>query len=455
MPSEVVEQELWCIYTFYTLHTNALGPETMALSQLVRFCRDCQIFSPAFTREQLNIYCAKETRKLKRGNMKYSPATKRSKPLQMTYGNFLNVLMAISPQVYPEDGDFAFRRLLLENVLPLAGRRVVTNLENELNHFSVIDTMERFKAGLHGVFQFYADVATRRRMYEESDIARARRMDGNQMGQVVVTSRRASMQITENKHKIGFVEYVKFCQDFGFCVFSELTKPDCGDAFLDCTKLQANGDRAADLDYAGFKECMLRLALSAYRKAAEGTSVTSKLKALFLNMYKYINNPTGAGAAIDNHQRRDFAGSKGGDLNICGCAMFNQIMRVVWEEDDFADYLEEGNLDCLAGDNVLQRVLGETDSQGQVRRQSVIIAKWENEQNVPESPGRARPASTPTQSPANAANNRVPLAKKKAADEVTSRNSESTITADQLCSLFRERPEITDMLANEIQEMDA
>ena len=38
-----VEAELWNIFTYYTLHGNALDPELLALTQMVQLSRDVQV----------------------------------------------------------------------------------------------------------------------------------------------------------------------------------------------------------------------------------------------------------------------------------------------------------------------------------------------------------------------------------------------------------------------------
>lgn len=38
-----VEAELWNIFTYYTLHGNALDPEHLALTQMVQLARDVQV----------------------------------------------------------------------------------------------------------------------------------------------------------------------------------------------------------------------------------------------------------------------------------------------------------------------------------------------------------------------------------------------------------------------------
>jgi hypothetical protein len=38
---ETVDEELWNIYTFYTLHGNPRDPSKLQCSQFLKLCRDC------------------------------------------------------------------------------------------------------------------------------------------------------------------------------------------------------------------------------------------------------------------------------------------------------------------------------------------------------------------------------------------------------------------------------
>lgn len=44
-----VEQELWRVFTFYSLHGDANQPELLRPANFLRFCKDCQITSKKLT----------------------------------------------------------------------------------------------------------------------------------------------------------------------------------------------------------------------------------------------------------------------------------------------------------------------------------------------------------------------------------------------------------------------
>jgi hypothetical protein len=89
-------QELWNIFTFYTLNGNPLDPEHMRATQWVKFCKDCGIVGPhavteapaPITEADLHVsYTVEVTRKNRTG-------IKR-----MNYNDFLTAVMKIAVKV--------------------------------------------------------------------------------------------------------------------------------------------------------------------------------------------------------------------------------------------------------------------------------------------------------------------------------------------------------------------
>lgn len=50
-----VEQELWRIFTFYSLHGDPNQPEIMRPANFLRFAKDCQITSKKLTPTQIEL----------------------------------------------------------------------------------------------------------------------------------------------------------------------------------------------------------------------------------------------------------------------------------------------------------------------------------------------------------------------------------------------------------------
>ena len=122
MSNSTVEQELWNIFTFYTLHGNPMYPDLLKASQFVKLSRECNIIKSkgrgnGVTQADVNVVYIIEVKRRDRGFARSQA--------QMTYNDFLNALMRLSSKVYPnaDTVDDAFQQLLMENVLPLASRR--------------------------------------------------------------------------------------------------------------------------------------------------------------------------------------------------------------------------------------------------------------------------------------------------------------------------------------------
>jgi hypothetical protein len=90
-----VEQELWNIFTFYTLHGNPQDPEHLKMSQFVKLCGDCEILGKqqgghSVSRAEINLVFQAEIR---------NPNRRTSRKELLTYSDFLNALMKIAPKV--------------------------------------------------------------------------------------------------------------------------------------------------------------------------------------------------------------------------------------------------------------------------------------------------------------------------------------------------------------------
>ena len=140
------------------------------------------------TSADLSVIFARETQRKKAENKSLA---KRANPNLMTYSEFLNVLMQVAPRVYPDAGaDKAFTKLLLENICPLAAHRIVTKVDVEMEEPEVQGLLfETFHEGLNGIFDYYSDVADRRRkQVAAQEVQDQVRLKGGH-GQVQVTSK--------------------------------------------------------------------------------------------------------------------------------------------------------------------------------------------------------------------------------------------------------------------------
>ena len=101
-----VEQELWNIFTHYTLYNNPLDPERMNKTQLLKLCRECKILD-IITQPQIGIYYQTELqRKMVYGKNGQIHAVSNAKVL--SFSNFLNVLVSIAKAIYETSDAHSF-----------------------------------------------------------------------------------------------------------------------------------------------------------------------------------------------------------------------------------------------------------------------------------------------------------------------------------------------------------
>ncbi|CAN0146605.1 unnamed protein product, partial [Discosporangium mesarthrocarpum] len=203
-----VEQELWNIFTFYTLHGNPLDLANLSITNLLRLARDCQIThgSPRHSHakgggrrlSQADVHLVYASILQRREKVNdHSTHTKTSEQAaelcsryvegynkrgKLTYGEFLNGLMALAERMYGRGGGMergksrvglgvgtgvgrgqlpvgmeeAFEELLMENILPLASRRTPRPIDGDMHDPLVEDLLRHFAPALLEIFRFYA-----------------------------------------------------------------------------------------------------------------------------------------------------------------------------------------------------------------------------------------------------------------------------------------------------------
>lgn len=106
-----VEEELWNIFTYYSLHGDPLDPEYIKSSQFVRMCKDCEILGQeGITAPDVQVVYRAEVRRAHQLAVKRVEEQNAMSPLQraagpppaadkMNYNSFLNALMKLSTMV--------------------------------------------------------------------------------------------------------------------------------------------------------------------------------------------------------------------------------------------------------------------------------------------------------------------------------------------------------------------
>ncbi|RYG64335.1 hypothetical protein EON64_14215 [archaeon] len=211
-------------------------------------------------------------------------------PLLVSYADFLQLLEIMALKIYSKDApEIAIKRLLLENVLLLANRRVpsmeVYDIQNAEAHKLVKET---FGKQLRRVFDYYLDKADKRRN-QAVTAERMRQKDlrllSNKELHTIHNSRAHilhSLKEVCKAHKdfIGYKEYTQFCHDFALKSTSLLTAVQVGEIYLNVVT------DAQDMSFDQFATCLIYMACVAYRDSHPDVTTESKVKALLIYMWK-------------------------------------------------------------------------------------------------------------------------------------------------------------------------
>ena len=333
-----VEQELWNIFTFYTLHGNPMYPDLLKASQFVKMARECNIIKPGqktdslgVTQADVNVVYIVEVKRKDRGFARNQA--------QMTYNDFLNALMRLSSRVYPraDTVDDAFQQLLMENVLPLASRRSPDPVSMHMENEEVVDLFQYFQESLFMLYQFYATAADAKRRKNTAK----------------KESRKA---VNSMKECLGYNEFLRFAMDFHLSSNVILSTLEIGDIYLSSIKAAGGQENIRKLTFSEFWEALVRCALVAYSKISVA-SPGDKVRGLFLYMWRSINETVPR--AIE--ERRNITTYMGDLIN--GSMAFNVKFTAMWAKDGYRDYLSPKPKAREEARDVLSRLLTRPEGQ--------------------------------------------------------------------------------------------
>lgn len=304
-----LEEELWKIFTNYALHGNPLEPTMMSVQQFIRLCRETQLVSSARDAAQAQIAV---TAQLSRGATARRQG-KRGSALSFT--DFVEAIGRLARAVAEDDEkEIAAENALLEHVLPLAGRRQVSMIDDVM--VDVADVLEDFSAGLDDIFVWYA----RRAMM------------------------RAPTIVSTSNKMIGYREFLELCEDFQLFQGGAskcdalLSVARIGEAYLSATRsrsVQCPG--ACCMSRGDFDEAIVRIALAAFDGKAH-IKPSDKLRALFFYMWRAVSSPVMAKKHRHGHNK--YGGPPDRDLHdIYGSALFSVTFLRTWHRDAFRDYM--------------------------------------------------------------------------------------------------------------------
>jgi hypothetical protein len=306
-----------------------MQPDHLKQSHFMRFVKDCQIISERVSTSQIELELAKVVRKLRGGDVRVGG-------LFLSFDEFLASLEVLAPRVYPGiRAEVACKRLLMENVFLLAGRR------NDIFSLDTIDeeatnlTHSTYAKSLQDIFQYYLDMAEKRRNNPKGNCHQSSR---NVEKGAKIQGKPSGKKKKSAKNTIGYSEYMAFCLDFSLKSTTLLTGIQVGDIYLNIVPMNPEIKKLDGMSFEVFCTSLLYMAILAFRLVeCQDITPSRKVKALFIFMWKAVNQ---------RDKMRKLAmktsGAVGnlGTLNCYGSMAFSDQVLRMWRADDFVDYVE-------------------------------------------------------------------------------------------------------------------
>lgn len=165
---DAIINELWTIFTFYSIHGDANEPESIKTATFVRFARDTQIVSKKLTVTMIELEIARVAREKKWGGANRTDDGGYSASINLRFKDFIALLDVFAAKVYPSSSsNTSLRRLLLENIFLLACHRLPpypfpndTEIKNTEARRFIFKT---FSKSLRLIFTYYLNKAQARR----------------------------------------------------------------------------------------------------------------------------------------------------------------------------------------------------------------------------------------------------------------------------------------------------
>lgn len=308
-----VEEELWRVFTYYSLRGDPSEPETIGSSQFVKFGRDALIVkrpktSAAATsaeervkRQARKIVLAQIERRhpnYMRNMMSAAQAhviftsivrsgvgskKARINKEKMTFTQFLSALMKMSVEVYGTDADVsspeeAFQQLLMENVLcpGLAERRTpkLDDLKRAVEESEVQSLLEKYEEATKQIFRFYATA----KYQKTKDILAEHRRDSHigekdfdamrlEHTKAVAGWRDREWRRNPKLQALGYNDFFKFASDFDLVTNLQLSSMEIGAIYLAAVDSAAkSGGYVRSLTHREFQGALVHLSIAAYEK---------------------------------------------------------------------------------------------------------------------------------------------------------------------------------------------
>jgi hypothetical protein len=245
----------------------------------------------------------------------------------------------------------------MDNVLPLASRRVIVDLSALVHQEPVNALFTYFEDALMDIFKYYAtagDQLTKNKdMLKSTSVGSmlSKKSFDDQKELFVEAKERSQLQ-NSLANQMGYSDFMRFASDFGMTNTMGLTCLDLGDIYLVVISLPksnagelgnsgANGGSeicntsVRKLDYNEFWEALVRCAIVAF-KSYNSITTEDKVKNLFLYIWRHVLcNIQDQSSGKGNISNSNF---KAGLLR--GSQRLNEKFLSMWARDGHRDYLD-------------------------------------------------------------------------------------------------------------------
>ncbi len=392
-----VIQEIWCIYTFYSLHGSPHDPSKLNARSFLELCKDSQLYAKNYVEKAIDSAQAQAVfshqASIKQSNP--SPPGKktaanamqiRGKPLadnhnlhvtkRIGFDDFLSALVTLAKRCYPSaasDDEEALKCILMDNLLPFASRRMTSDIRSIIEGREMVDLFKYYENSLASLFNYFSSSADDDVNSQSSPTAKGRGpkssgRGGNELGVSTVFSNMsissearavANMSSSSIKHLktrtysllsnpkriyMSYSSFMRFVNEFQLGVSVNLTNYDAGDLYLTQIARGNFEPCVRKLSFVDFWELLIACALHIY-KDKQSISPLDKVKALIMVMWRHLEDTTGekmAGTKAFYKRAISSVGEKGELLKIT--QMFNERFINAWKKDGYADYLLGPNM---------------------------------------------------------------------------------------------------------------
>ncbi len=275
---------------------------------------------------------------------------------RLDFDDFLTCLLRVAQKCYPgrSKKEEAMQQLLIDNILPLASKRNSTSIIPLLKQPAVESLFKYYEDSLLVLFQFFASSSDQRAKGKNmiKTTSNYVKTFDDQRELIEESKSREKIQNVSSKN-MGYQEFLKFANDFGFCTTLGLTTLDLGEIYLSVISFTNFSTNLRQVDFKEFWEALIRCALVAYR---DKTNVTTedKIRGLFLSIWRHLQN-----CSIENMS--GYGTVSGGGFNnykgglIRGSQMLNERFVAAWTRDNYRDYVDAsantGSIDNITGNN--------------------------------------------------------------------------------------------------------